>query len=122
VALCNADATVPEKHGNSIERYASEKKLHGERIPESVSVAGRHLCEFKEPLKPSLPFSFSASSISHLKLLPLLASLRQRGRLHGELQNFSGDVKMREEPIEQVKAAKFNENDKRRESDTTVTL
>lgn len=61
VTLRDSDAAVPEEYRNSVEGYASEKQLDGERIPESVGMTCRHLRQFKEPLKPALPFSFGAS-------------------------------------------------------------
>ena len=53
---------MPEEYGNSIERDTGEQQLHGESIAESMRMAGSHFRKFKEPLKPSLPFSFGAAN------------------------------------------------------------
>jgi hypothetical protein len=51
----NADATVPEKDRDSIERHTCEKQLDRERIAGAVRMAGGNLCEFKEALQAALP-------------------------------------------------------------------
>jgi hypothetical protein len=51
MAFRNANAAVPEKDRNSIERHACEKQFDRERIAEAVRMAGGDLCEFKEALQ-----------------------------------------------------------------------
>ena len=60
MAFRNADAAVPEKDRNSIERHTCEKQFDRERIAEAVRMAGGNLCEFKEALQAALPFSLCA--------------------------------------------------------------
>jgi len=40
VPLCDSDAAMSEKYRDSIKRDASEEQLHGERIAESMRMAG----------------------------------------------------------------------------------
>ena len=60
MTLSYANAAVPEKYRDSIERNPREQQFDGERIAELVRMTLGDFCEFKKTLQSALPFSFCA--------------------------------------------------------------
>jgi hypothetical protein len=56
----NADAIVPEKDRDSIERNTREQQFDGEGVAELMRMTLGYFREFKNTLQPALPFSLCA--------------------------------------------------------------